>query len=177
MNYGYLFTEKLGTDILWAREYCLMFVCLLSTRDQTSASKSIIRRFVITEKAPTMAFSWLKALTPRSLNVKLGPQCKSQSQAGGLVSIVSYSRPSLMIIVQPVVEPMGHSTALILMLCCHPAVCWWWSPSLPECPGPPRSCGACSWWSPRRSSPCCSSSAPRHRTQRPRPPRAPCFHC
>ena len=51
-----------------------------------------IRRFVITEKAPTMAFSWLKrdttaftfktllrhyakrALTPRSLNVKFGPQ-------------------------------------------------------------------------------------------------------
>ena len=60
--------------------------CLVS-----SASKSSIRRFVITEKAPTRAFSWLKAattaftfktllrhyakeaLTPRSLNVKLGP--------------------------------------------------------------------------------------------------------
>ena len=59
----------------------------------TSASKSSIRRFVITEKAPTTrAFSWLKAattaftfntllrhyakraLTPRSLNVKLGPR-------------------------------------------------------------------------------------------------------
>ena len=56
------------------------------------ASKSSIRRFVITEKAPTRAFSWLKAatiaftfktllrhyaeqaLTPRSLNVKLGPR-------------------------------------------------------------------------------------------------------
>ena len=56
----------------------------------TSASKSSIRRFLITEKAPTRAFSWLKAattaftfktllrhyakraLTPRSLNVKLG---------------------------------------------------------------------------------------------------------
>ena len=53
-----------------------------------------IQRFVITEKAPTRAFSWLKAatiaftfktllrhyakraLTPRSLNVKLGPRCK-----------------------------------------------------------------------------------------------------
>ena len=48
-----------------------------------------IRRFVITEKAPTRAFSWLKAattaftfktqyakkaLTQRSLNVKLGPR-------------------------------------------------------------------------------------------------------
>ena len=58
-----------------------------------SASKSSIRRFVITEKAPTRAFSWLKAattaftfktllrhyakraLTPWSLNVKLGPRC------------------------------------------------------------------------------------------------------
>ena len=57
-----------------------------------SASKSSIRRFVITEKAPTRAFSSLKtattaftfktllrhyakrALTPRSLNVKLGPR-------------------------------------------------------------------------------------------------------
>ena len=57
-----------------------------------SASKISIRRFVITEKAPTRAFSWLKAattaftvktllrhyakrtLTPRSLNVKLGPR-------------------------------------------------------------------------------------------------------
>merc|ERR1711994_293158 len=59
-----------------------------------SASKSSIQRFVITEKAPTRAFSWLKAattaftfktllrhyakraLTPRSLNVKLGPRRK-----------------------------------------------------------------------------------------------------
>ena len=58
----------------------------------SSASKIFIRRFVITEKAPTMALSWLKAattaftfktllrhyakwaLTPRSLNVKLGPR-------------------------------------------------------------------------------------------------------
>ena len=60
----------------------------------SSASKSSIRRFVNTEKAPTRAFSWLKAattaftfktllrhyakraLTPRSLNVKLGPRRK-----------------------------------------------------------------------------------------------------
>ena len=58
----------------------------------SGASKSSIRRFVITEKAPTRAFSQLnaattaftfktllthyakRALTPRSLNVKLGPQ-------------------------------------------------------------------------------------------------------
>ena len=31
--------------------------------DITSASKSSIRRFVITEKAPTRAFSWLRAAT------------------------------------------------------------------------------------------------------------------
>ena len=59
---------------------------------EVSGSKSSIRRFVITEKAPTRAFSWLKAattaftfktllshyakqvLTPRSLNIKLGPR-------------------------------------------------------------------------------------------------------
>ena len=59
-----------------------------------SASKRSIQSFVITEKAPTRAFSWLKAattaftfktllrhyakraLTPRSLNVKLGPRRK-----------------------------------------------------------------------------------------------------
>ena len=37
----------------------------------------------------------LNSRTPRSLNVKLGPRRKG---TGGLVSIVSYSRPSLMII-------------------------------------------------------------------------------
>ena len=51
---------------------------------ETSASKSSIRRFVITEKAPTAttAFTFKtllrhyakRALTPRSLNVKLGLQ-------------------------------------------------------------------------------------------------------
>ena len=61
-------------------------------RVKGSASKSSILRFVITEKAPTSAFSWLKSattaftfktllrhyakrvLTPRSLNVKLDPR-------------------------------------------------------------------------------------------------------
>ena len=36
---------------------------LLHTQFISSASKSSIRRFVITEKAPTRAFSWLKAAT------------------------------------------------------------------------------------------------------------------
>ena len=67
----------------------------------TSASKSSIRWFVITEKAPTRAFSWLKAaitaftfktllrhyakqaFTPRSLNMKLGPRHKSQKGRAG----------------------------------------------------------------------------------------------
>ena len=65
--------------------------CAAELEVVTSASKKSIRGFVITEKAPTRAFSWLKAattaftfktilrhyakqaLTPRSLNVKLGP--------------------------------------------------------------------------------------------------------
>ena len=58
----------------------------------TKLHPNFIRRFVITENAPTRAFSWLKAattaftfktllrhyakraLTPRSLNLKLGPR-------------------------------------------------------------------------------------------------------
>ena len=39
-------------------------VCADGSRPvKDSASKSSIRRFVITEKAPTRAFSWLKAAT------------------------------------------------------------------------------------------------------------------
>ena len=71
----------------------------------SSASKKSIRMFVITEKAPTRAFSWLKAattaftfktllrhyakraLTPRSLNVKLGP--RRNYYADHIFSIVS----------------------------------------------------------------------------------------
>ena len=77
-------SPALGQDIILQ---CLNTV-------SSSASKSSIRRFVITEKAPTRAFSWLKAastaftfktlvrhyakwaLTPRSLNVKLSPRRK-----------------------------------------------------------------------------------------------------
>ena len=62
-----------------------------------------IKRFVITEMAPTRAFSWLKAattaftfknllrhyakraLTPRSLNVKLGPRRNYQLHSRGLL--------------------------------------------------------------------------------------------
>ena len=75
---------------------CAQHVVSRHPHTRTSASKSSIRRFVITEKAPTRAFSWLKAattaftfktllrhyakraLTPRSLNVKLGPRRKGQ---------------------------------------------------------------------------------------------------
>ena len=69
-----------------------MLTLQLWCRLRISASKSFIRRFIITEKAPTRAFSLLKAattaftfktllrhyakqaLTPRSLNVRLGPR-------------------------------------------------------------------------------------------------------
>ena len=62
------------------------------TAPHQSLKRRSIQRFVITEKAPTRAFSWLKAATtaftcktllrnyakraliPRSLNVKLGPR-------------------------------------------------------------------------------------------------------
>ena len=72
---------------------------------ENSASKSSIRRFVITEKAPTRAFSWLKAaataftfktllrhyakqaLTPRSLNVKLGPRRKGHKGRAGVLNV------------------------------------------------------------------------------------------
>ena len=71
---------------LWQRCYKLHRLVL---------QKRSIRKFAITEKAPTRAFSWLKAtttaytfktllrhyakraLTQRSLNVKLGPRRKS----------------------------------------------------------------------------------------------------
>ena len=75
------------------KKHLLQLADLYSVVD-SSASKRSIRRFVITEKAPTRAFSWLKAattaftfktllrhyakrvLTPLSLNVKLGPRRK-----------------------------------------------------------------------------------------------------
>ena len=71
-----------------------------STGSCNSASKSPIRKFVITVKAPARSFSWLKAattaftfktllrhyakepLTPRSLNVKLGPRRNYHKRRG-----------------------------------------------------------------------------------------------
>ena len=41
----------------------MMLFAALQLQVTTSASKRSIRRFVITEKAPTRAFSWLKAAT------------------------------------------------------------------------------------------------------------------
>ena len=73
--------------------------CSLQVR--ITASKRSIRRFKITEKAPTRALSWLRAptsaftfktllrhyakreLTPRSLNVKLGPRHKGHKGRAG----------------------------------------------------------------------------------------------
>ena len=78
----------------------------------TSASKRSILRFVITEKAPTRAFSWLKAATtdftfkilcytdidPTASQHEIGSATQRSYGTGGLVSIVSYSCQSLMII-------------------------------------------------------------------------------
>ena len=58
----------------------------------TSASKKSIRRLVITEKAPTRAFSWLKAATT-ALNVKLGPR---RNYHNGRAAIRHYANPSFM---------------------------------------------------------------------------------
>ena len=58
---------SLATGWLWAGLLFLVVVlCSLASVAgllEVSASKSSIRRFVITEKAPTRAFSWLKAAT------------------------------------------------------------------------------------------------------------------
>ena len=94
-------TEATSYSILTANKCALTTDGVVNLSSQTrcpadsvdsSAWKSSIRRFVITEKAPTRAFSWLKAattaftfktllrhyakqaLTPRSLNMKLGPR-------------------------------------------------------------------------------------------------------
>ena len=79
----------IAAAVIWP---VMMLSLQRNTADNTprwaTHTKSCIRRFVITEKAPTRAFSWLKAattaftfttllrhyaklaLTPRSLNVK-----------------------------------------------------------------------------------------------------------
>ena len=53
---GFGFSEEMCVDYVHYYPRCLHSV-------HSSASKSSIRRFVITEKAPTRAFSWLKAAT------------------------------------------------------------------------------------------------------------------
>ena len=46
------------------KDFCNRYItCLKVGGVDTSASKRSIRRFVITEKAPTRAFSWLKVAT------------------------------------------------------------------------------------------------------------------
>ena len=83
---GYVCTEQ-GAEITGGKWSVTSNQVLVSM--SSSASKSSIRRFVITEKAPSRAFSWLKAattaftfktllrhyakqaLTPRSLNVSV----------------------------------------------------------------------------------------------------------
>ena len=73
--------------------------------------KRSIRRFIITEKAPTRAFSWLKAatttfktllrhyakqaLTPRSLNMKLGPRRNQEKALVGAFAVIMNLRMDL----------------------------------------------------------------------------------
>ena len=103
-DYNQVLINRLQTSGLQQIKYLAFWVSIIvaaktiSTFGQLSVSSSAwkmsIRRFVITEKAPIRAFSWLKAattaftfktllrhyakraLTPRSLNVKLGPRRK-----------------------------------------------------------------------------------------------------
>ena len=68
-------------------------------------------------------------MTPWSLNVKLGPQCNYHKGRGGLVSIVSYSRPATS---QHICLSWGSSSPclgdvvqcwMLLVSCCSPAIC------------------------------------------------------
>ena len=103
------------------------FLCCLNTTDDTpltiSASKSSIRRFVITEKARTRAFSWLKAattactfktllrhyakraLTPQSLNVNVGPR---RNYHKGRAAIRHYANPPPVPYDYCVVDPISR---------------------------------------------------------------------
>ena len=90
-----------GQCLLCQGPSTLQHVCRAQALVGTSASKSSIRRFEITEKAPTRAFSWFQtllrhyakqALTPQSLNVKLGPRHKSH-KAVWLAKYLIAARP------------------------------------------------------------------------------------
>ena len=90
----------------------------------TSASKSCIRRFVITEKA----FSWLKAvttaftfktllrhyakraLTPRSLNVKLDPR---RNYHKGRAAIRHYANQTARLLCDCTTSPINRFAALV----------------------------------------------------------------
>ena len=58
---GYSCAVELSVVIISAAVYYSSWRVIVSNGPAISASKSSIRRFVITEKAPTRAFSWLKA--------------------------------------------------------------------------------------------------------------------
>ena len=101
---------------------------------QTSASKSSFRRFVITEKTPTRA-SWLKAattaftfktllrhyakqvLTPRSLNVKLGPR---RNYHKGRAAIRHYANQTARLLC--VADPISCCETVGSMLVCLDSV-------------------------------------------------------
>ena len=89
-----------------------------------------IRRFVITEKAPTRAFSWLKAattaftfktllrhyakrtLTPRSLNVKLGPRRNYHKGWTALGHYANQPRPTRGLLRDCTTSPINRFAAL-----------------------------------------------------------------
>ena len=60
---GLVATRTIRRAELVIREQPLLVKVMVLVLVVSSASKSSIRRFVITEKPPTRAFSWLKAPT------------------------------------------------------------------------------------------------------------------
>ena len=114
-------------------------VCKVKSRavnemlEYESLKRRSIRRFVITEKAPTRAFSWLKAattaftfktllrhyakwaLTPRYLNVKLGPRRKChKGRAGWLVGILIIPARITIISIHLPIAYLRHLPVIVL---------------------------------------------------------------
>ena len=86
--------------------YCSALELQTKVREDVTITETASTRAFSGLKAPTSSFTFKtllrhyakRALTPQSLNVKLGLRRKGHKGTGGLVSIVFYS-PSLMIIV------------------------------------------------------------------------------
>ena len=86
-----------------------------TTRLFSSASKCSIRRFVITEKAPTRAFSWLKAATTAfTFKTLLRHYANNQEKAlVGAFSVITNLRMDLFeALLHTLTRPRLHTTAL-----------------------------------------------------------------